>query len=166
MKTIILTLVLTSISLSLYAQNFEVPENYKLEKVEDYAPYEKDVVKCVDWLMQTPLNEQVKKREEANAFLLKWLSGSPNVHLEIKMEIVTFMETSPDLLVIYLGGWAKYALESQDFENKQAGSLAGIDSVIEFYTRNKTLIQKDKNIEKYVKMKNKGKLNDYIEKNV
>ncbi|WP_430813412.1 hypothetical protein [Carboxylicivirga sp. RSCT41] len=164
MKTIIVTLILTTISLGLFSQNFEVPKNYKLEKAEDYAPYEKEVVKCFDWLMKTPVNEQIDKRKEANAFLLKWLSGSPTVHIEIKAEIVSFMETSPDLLFVFLGGWAKYSLESQDFDNKKAGSLAGIDSVIEFYTKNKAFMPKDKNVEKYVKMKNKGKLKEYIEK--
>jgi hypothetical protein len=165
MKTITLTLILTTISIGLFSQDFEVPKNYKLDKAEDYAPYEEDVVKCFDWLMKTSLNEQTAKRKEANAFLVKWLSGSPSVSVEIKQEIVTFMGTSPDLLMIYMGGWAKYSLESKDFKNKIAGSIAGIESVIEFYTKNKAFMPKDKNVEKYIKMKDKGTLNAYIEKN-
>jgi hypothetical protein len=165
MKTITLTLILATISLGLFSQDFEVPENYKLDKSEDYAIYEQDVIKCFEWLMKTPINEQATKRKEANAFLLKWLSGSPNVHIEIKQEIVTFMGTSPDLLMIFMGGWAKYSLESKDFKNKIAGSKAGIESVIEFYTRNKDFLKKDKNIEKYIKMRKKGTLKAYIEKN-
>lgn len=165
MKTITLTLILTIISIGLYSQDFEVPKNYKLDKAEDYAPYEQDVIKCFDWLMKTSINEQTAKRKEANAFLLKWLSGSPNVSIEIKQEIVTFMGTSPDLLMIFMGGWAKYSLESKDFKNKIAGSMAGIESVIEFYTKNKDFMTKDKNVEKYIKMKDKGTLKAYIEKN-
>jgi hypothetical protein len=165
MKTITLTLILTIISIGLFSQDFEVPKNYKLDKAEDYAPYEQDVVKCFDWLMKTSLNEQTAKRKEANAFLLKWLSGSPNVSIEIKQEIVSFMGTSPDLLMIFMGGWAKYSLESNDFKNKIAGSMAGIESVIEFYTKNKDFMPKDKNVEKYIKMKDKGTLKAYIEKN-
>jgi len=165
MKTITLTFVLTIISIGLFSQNFDLPKNYKFEKVEDYAVYEEDVVKCVDWLMETSLNEEVAKRKEANAFLFAWLSGSPNVSIEIKQEIVTFMGTSPDLLMIFLGGWTKYSLESKDFENKVAGSMAGIESVIEFYTKNKDFMPKDKNVEKYIKMKRKGKLEAYIQKN-
>jgi hypothetical protein len=164
MKSITLTLVLALFSIGLFSQEFEVPKNYKLDKAEDYALYEQDIIKCVDWLMKTPLNEQKAKRKEANAFLLKWLTGSPNVTIEIKPEIVTFMGTSPDLLILFMGGWAKYALESKDFKNKIAGSMAGIEAVIEFYTKNKAFLKKDKNVEKYVKMKNKGTLKAYIEK--
>jgi hypothetical protein len=165
MKTITLTLILTVISLQLFSQDFEVPKNYKLDKAEDYATYEPDVVKCFDWLMKTPVNEQAAKRKEANAFLIKWLSGSPSVSLEIKQEIVTFMGSSPDLFMIFMGGWAKYALESKDYKNKIAGNLAGIESVIEFYKKNKDFVPKDKNIEKYIEMKDKGTLKGFIEKN-
>lgn len=165
MKTITLSLILITISFGLYSQDFVVPKNYNLDKSEDYVHYEQDVIKCFNWLMKTPINEQLSKRKEANAFLLKWLSGSPNVNIEIKQEIVTFMGTSPDLLMIFMGGWAKYSLESKEYDNKIAGNLAGIEAVIEFYTKNKNLIPKDKNVEKYVKMKEKGKLKEYIEKN-
>jgi hypothetical protein len=165
MKTIIFSLILSSISMSLFSQDFEVPKNYKLDHAEDYESYEQDVVKCFDWLMKIPINEQSAKRKEANAFLLKWLTGSENVSIEIKQEIVTFMGTSPDLLMIFKGGWAKYAIESKDYNNKIAGSLAGIESVIEFYTKNKDLMTKDKNVEKYIKMKEKGTLKEYIEEN-
>ncbi len=165
MKTITSIFILLIIPLGLLAQEFNVPKDYKLDKAEDYAPYEQDIIKCVDWLAKTPLNEQQNKRKEANAFLLKWLTGSPNVHLEIKQEIVTFMGTSPDLLMIFMGGWAKYSLESKDFDNKIKGSKAGIETVIDFYNANREFMSKDKNVEKFIKMKNKGKLDEYITKN-
>jgi hypothetical protein len=163
MKTLTLTLLLTAISLGLFSQSFDVPKNLTLNKAEDYAPFEQDILNCFEWLMKTPLNEHIPKRKEANAFLINWLSGSPNVKIEIKREIVTF--NSPDLLIIFLGGWAKYSLESKDFQNKKAGSLAGIESVIEFYTRNKEYLPGDKNVEKYIKMQNRGKLKGYIDRN-
>lgn len=165
MKRLLLTLVAVALTAELFAQDFTVPQNARLEKVEDYATYEQHVISCVDWLMKTPVNEQTEKRKEAHAFLLKWLTGSPNVHLEIKQEIVTFMGSSPDLLMIFMGGWTKYALESKDFDNKVAGNLAGIESVIEFYQNNKAFLSKDKNVKKYIKMKDKGTLEEYIAQN-
>ena len=165
MKKVTLTILVLTFSLAAFSQVFEVPKNYKLEKAEDYATYEKDVVACIDWLKKTPVNEQTAKRKEANLFLLKWLSGSPEVQIEVKPGIVTFMETSPELLMVFMGGWAKYSLTNQDFDNNIAGSKAGLESVIEFYTKNRDLIPKDKNIEKFIKLKDKGKLLDYVKKN-
>ena len=165
MKTLALITILTLVSMGIYAQDFEIPKNYKLEKVEDYAPYEQDVINCVNWLIKTPLNEQSEKRKEANAFLIKWITGSPTILIEIKPDIVTFMGTSPDLLMIFMGAWSKYSLETKDFNNKVEGSKAGIESVIEFYNANKQSLQKDKNVEKYIKMQEKGTLEGYIKKN-
>ena len=164
MKRLTLTVIFAAFTFGLVAQDFEVPQNYKFEKAEDYAAYEKDVINCFNWLMNTPINEEASKRKEANAFLFKWMSGSPNVHLEIKPGIVTFMN-QPDLFMIFMGGWTKYSLESKDFDDKVEGNMAGINSVIKFYSKNKDLIKKDKNVEKYIKMKEKGKLRNYIKDN-
>jgi hypothetical protein len=162
MKKITLSLILATIPCAVFSQSFEVPKNYKLEKPEDFSKYESTVIQGINWISDSPLAGQEEKRKQTNAFLLEWLSGSPTVHLEIKQEIVTFM-SSPDLLMIFMGGWAKYSLESKDFKNKVAGSLAGIEAVIAFYTKN--AMKKDKNVEKYIKMKEKGTLKDYIAKN-
>ena len=91
--------------------------------------------------------------------------GSPYVHIEIKPEIVTFMGTAPELLLMFMGGWAKYSIETEDYNNKTAGSLAGIEMVINFYEKNKSFLPKDKNVESYIKMKKKGTLKEYVEKN-
>ncbi|MDH5597732.1 MAG: hypothetical protein OEY34_01330 [Cyclobacteriaceae bacterium] len=164
MKTFRLTLVLTLLSFSAFAQDFEVPKNYKLQNVKDYDIYEKEVIKCVNWLSNTPINEQKDKRKEANAFLIQWIFGSSKIHIEIKQEIVTFSD-SPDLLMIFMGGWTKYSLETKNFDDKIKGTMAGIELVIDLYTKNKGLISKNKGAEKYIKMKEKGTLLEYVEKN-
>lgn len=166
MKKILLLSIALLFASGIFAQEFEVPKDYKLVIAEDYAPYEQDIIKCVDWLTKTPLNEQTEKRKEANAFLLKWIEGSPNVLIEIKGEIITFMGSSPDLLMIFLGGWTKYSLESRDFENKVEGNMAGLEAIIDFYIKNKKIMSKDKNVEKYIKMKKNDTLKAFVEQNV
>jgi len=166
MKKYILPLFFVILSGNLFAQKFKVPENYKFETSDDYAPYENDIVQCVEWLVETPVYQYTGKRKEAYAFLLKWLTGSPYVHIEIRQEIVTFMNSSPDFLMIFMGGWAKYSIEEKDFDDKVMGNLAGLESVISFYNQNKGAIPKDKNVEKYIKMKKKGKLKKYVEENI
>ena len=65
------------------AQTYEVPKDYTLKAKEDYAKYEDDIIKTIDWLQQTSWNEQTDKRKEANAFLVAWLTGSPNVSIDV-----------------------------------------------------------------------------------
>lgn len=163
MKKLLLVSVALFLGSWLFGQEFQVPVNYQLVKIEDYAPYEQDVVNCINWLSETPVDQNVEKRKEANAFLMKWIIGSPNVKIEIRQDVVTFM-SSPDLLMAFLGGWTKYSLETKNFSDKLKGNMAGIENAIDVYNKNKKAIGKDKNIEKYVKLQSKGKLEEEIAK--
>lgn len=165
MKTLFLTFVLFTAAFSAWSQDFEIPKNYKLEKAEDYAKYEQDVMDCFTWMMKTPVDQQTKKRDEANKFLIQWIMGSPTVHAELNDKIVTFIKKSPEMLIIFLGGWTNYVLETEITDNKIEGTKAGLEAVIEFYTKNKASLTKNKEIEKYIEMQEKGTLQAYIEKN-
>ena len=148
----------------LFAQEFQVPTNYNLVKVEDYAPYEQDVINCVSWLANVPLDQNTEKRKEASAFLMKWITGSPNVKIELRQDIAPFMTSNLDMLMAFLGGWTKYSLETRDFSNPLKGNIAGIENVIFVYNKNKKITGKDKNIEKYIKLQSKGTLEKEIAK--
>jgi hypothetical protein len=166
MKKTIMILILSASMAGLSAQDFNVPKDFVANKAEDYAKYESDIILCINWIMATPVNEQAEKRKSAYAFFIKWLTGTPNVSVGVKSEIVNFMQPNSDLLLIFMAGWTKYALETKDYKNQLIGNEKGIESVIEFYQKNKSNLQKDKNVEKYIKMKEKGTLEDYIKKNL
>ena len=150
------------IGVQLTAQTFEVPENVTLEKAEDYKQYEDAIVKGTEWLMNTPINSQQAKRKEVNAFLMKWMTGSPDVSLELNGDILTFMGECPDCLMIFMAGWTKYAIQNDSKVSNVDGSIQGIKDVIALYKKNKATIGKNKAIEKYIKLEEKGKLEKHI----
>jgi len=137
----------------------------KLKTEEDYSKYESEVIDKINWLMKTPLGENPKERQEINTFLLQWMVGSPKVSLEVSENIVTYVDCA-DCLMIFMGGWVKYALETKDFDNKLMGNLEGTKSVIKFYKFNKKVISENKAIEKLIKLEKKNKLEEYIKSNI
>jgi len=165
MKKLFSIIFFSILTFSLVAQEFEVPKNCVMTKVEDYAKYEGDVLKGIDWLLNTPVQTKPEKRKDVNGFFMTWLTGTPTVSIEIKSEIVSFMKPNSELLMIFMCGWTKYAIESKDSKNKIMGNQKGIEAVIDFYQKNKEYLKKDINVEKYIKMKEDGKLEDYISKN-
>ncbi|QHI38717.1 hypothetical protein IMCC3317_41110 [Kordia antarctica] len=160
-KLVSLFVVLCVISTS-YAQEFELPKNYKLVKAEDYDTYAQDFVKATKWITNTPLSEETTKRKDTYAFIMKWLQGSPKVSITISQDIATFIESS-DCLIVYMAGWGAYCVENDDYKDNLKGNVSGIESVISFYNRNKGLLGKIKAVEKYKKLQKKGKLASYIE---
>ena len=165
MKKLFGILMFSILAFSLVAQEFEVPKNCILSKEEDYAKYEGEVLKGIDWLLKTQISSQPEKRREINRFVMTWLTGSPTVTVNIKPEIVNFMKPNPDLLMVFMCGWTKYSIETKDNNNTAMGNQKGIEAVMEFYIKNKEYLKKDNNVEKYIKLKENGKLEEYISKN-
>lgn len=148
-------------SFQLFAQEYNPPSNYQLNKKEDFAKYEKEVIKATDWLIKTPLGEEDTKRLYVNKFLMTWLAGSPNVTVELNQKITPISDCA-DCMLVFLGGYAKYALENDDYENAEKANIAGVESMIEFYKKNKEQLGKVKLMEKYIKAQNKNELPEFV----
>jgi len=162
-KLLLLSLLFISITAS--SQEFEVPKAYSFLELEDYENQRSNVIKAVNWLESTPINEQTTKRKAANAFLTKWLAGSTDVRINIDPDIVTFSDCD-DCLMIFMGSWTRYALENKDYNNDFKGNIEGVEAVISLYEKNRETLGNMKAVEKYIKQKNKGKLEDYIKSKI
>lgn len=145
------------------AQNFKVPEKYSFDSPEAYHKYDKDIVKCVNWLEHTPPGEDDDKVKKAGRFLLEWLSGCPYVRFTTNVRIDNFLGDSPEYRIYYMGGWAKYALESNAAKpDKRLCTFAGIKSVIKVY-KSQSQGKKDANIEELVKMDEQSRLKSWVD---
>ena len=166
LKQVFIVASLIVISHFAVGQSFTVPEDYTLKEVSDFTKYEKDVIDCVTWLENTPVDEQKSKRSEANKFLIQWASGSPNITISINSNIVNFSDKNPVLLVIFMGGWVKYALENPDYKDDEVKcNLAGLRSVIKVYEKGNGM-KKDRNVEKLIKLEKKGKLEEWVKQHL
>lgn len=157
-KTLILLLF---VSTSLIAQEIEIPIDVKLEETEDYKNTEQLFIDATEWIVNTPLSENPAKRKEVNAFLMKWMIGSPTVTIELVQGIVPL--DCSECLLVFISGWTKYSLENNYSNNTVACATAGAEYTIEFYNKNKSELGSNADMEKLIKQKKKGTLKDYIE---
>ena len=72
------------VSQMIFSQNFEIPKNVQLEKESDYEKYENDVLKAINWLEQTNIEEQLEKRNNTKKFLMKWIMGTPTFSIGLQ----------------------------------------------------------------------------------
>ncbi len=156
-KTLIFLLF---VSTNLLAQEVEIPTDLKLESAEDFQKTEQLVLNSADWLLKTPISENAGKRKNINAFLMKWMSGSPTVSIELVSGIVPL--DCADCLMSFMSGWTKYSLKNNYSKNKVECALAGAENAIEFYKKNKSKLGKNSDMEKLIKQEKKGKLKKYI----
>ena len=154
-------LFILSFTLHLSAQDWRVPTDVNYENDDDYRAQQDDIVAAVDYLMQTPLNKNPHKRKMVNAYLLKWLTGTPTVTLTLHSELASYGECS-DCLLLYMGAYAKHHMANPDAPTSELNFLA-VNDVITFYEANCDAIGKQKPVEKMIKMKKKGKLREWVE---
>lgn len=157
----LLAIVLFFGNITLLAQDYEPPKNVKYEKQEDYAKYETDVIKCIEYLEKAPLDNS-NNRIAANTFFITWISGSPNVSIEIHPYISNLTKENKDFLITFMGGWTKYALENHDYKDKIKGHLAGLHAIIRVYKENKS-VKSDDAVDELVSIDKDGKLEDWLQ---
>jgi len=160
MNKIKMLICLLFVSTSLLAQEVEIPNDLKLENAEDYKKTEQLVLNSTEWLLKTPISENQSKRKEINAFLMKWMSGSPTVSIELVSGIVPL--DCADCLMSFMSGWIKYSLENNYSKDKVECAVAGAENAVEFYKKNKSELGKNSDMEKLMKQQKKGKLKKYI----
>ncbi len=115
-----------------------------------------EILACIDWLQETGIDESYEARKTANAYLLQWVSRSPEVQVELHVDIVDLAQRNPDLLAIYIAGWAEFALSSQREYPSVEGHIKGMEAVVRFYKDNREGLNRDRFIEKLIKQEKKG----------
>lgn len=158
--------ILIASSFAIQAQEFEVPKNISLEEKEDFAKYKADALRCIDWLATTPVNNELVKRDEANRFLLTWLAGTNETSVDITIILRDVVKKNPDLLMTFMGAWAKYELSHPSVERDVVAlNKAAILGCIQVYEFNLAHgFRRNKKLEKLKTRNEKGTLENWISK--
>lgn len=152
---------LTVMTTDLFAQEFEPPVNAVLEKKDDYLKYEADIINAARWLEATPIGAQKEKRVQVNMFFTVWLTGSPTVTIEINSWVMKLTDKNPDLLVVFLSGYARYVLENQYSNDAAKANEAGVKSMINNYQLGGD-VKKNKTLQKAVDADKAGNLTTWM----
>lgn len=124
---------------------------------------DQDFLTAFNWLMETPIHQEEERRQLVNASIANYIEENQQFDIELDIKLLKFAETSPELLPVFMGGYTAYMIEHGNFDLLEA-NLAGVESVIEYYKKNEKFLEKDKNIEKFIRKAEKDKLEKYVER--
>jgi hypothetical protein len=142
-----------------YAQSDDLLTQVPKTK-EEFIATEKNVLATIDWLENTPVNQDKEKRKNQYAMLLAWITETPTVSIGLRAEMIEFSKKNSELLFTFMGGWTRYSLLNNYSKDQVECNLAGIRSAIKVYKSG--LLKKDKELEKLIDLDEKGKLKSYI----
>lgn len=169
MKLLLNLLLLTGSILcthSLSAQTDKLLETLPKAK-EEYAASEPYVINTVNWLEDTPLDQEADKRQTQNMLLIAWITNAPEVTITLDQKMTPFIKKKGNevLLVIFMGGWTKYCLQNSYSKDPVQCNLAGIRSAIKVYKKGVGL-KKSKDMEKLIGLDDKGELEQWVKDNL
>ena len=148
------------VSLS-FAQSFNVPKTYEFKTDADYDKYENQILECVDWLIATPINQNIRKRESAISFLAAYSVKNERVNPYLNKIDFPFL-LNGDLGVIYVASWTKSCLTQNYVNNKAEFTLRATNQVVDYYNSNKKKFKKAKGIKIFAEEKQKGTLDSFV----
>ena len=137
------------------AQDFTIPTvDYSDEA--SYRAQEQNVVDAVDYLINNPVNRKPAKRQAVNSYLLEWVTGTPTMTISLSQEVAPFMECG-DCLLLYMGAYAKETIVNAG-GSVADHNVAAVNTVLDFYEKERAALGKNKEAEKFLKLRKKGKL--------
>ncbi|OHX66356.1 hypothetical protein [Flammeovirga pacifica] len=110
MKKQLSFLLLLFISLHSFGQE----EFVALEKKEDYKKAEPIVQNVVDFLLSNPTTFKEEVRKAGYAFVIKWMSGTPDHTFSISAEGMNLLNSDEDYLAMYMAAQTKFAFDNLD----------------------------------------------------
>lgn len=155
MKKILLFLGLFLLIGTASAQQFSLPILPEKMWPSDYAKYETDVLYCCNYLLSTDPSYNQPKHEECTTFLMRWLTGTPEVKVIVHPDLVDIK--SVDLMLAYMAAWTRHALQNKG-DNPLLCANVATEEMLRFYETYRKSMGKSKMCDKLLKEQEKGNL--------
>jgi hypothetical protein len=139
----------------------KLPNQYTWTTPEEYHKDEDLVKKTLKWLCATPLGIDAGQRSIANAYVMEWIAGAPNIRIEIETQRIAFYATQPDLLFSYIHGAALYKLEKNASCNDTDMEIKAYETVANLALQSDELTH-DSSLKPLLKAYKKSKMKQYV----
>jgi hypothetical protein len=148
------------------AQDFRCPNSYSFSTDEECMAAEKDILSAIDYLFNTPINNNDRNQLATKEYLLQFMTDCHYFKLSLDAKILTFIngdsEYKGDLMIIFASGCTKYYLQTRDFSNKLEATINGLEMTIDYYKKNKKTFKNISEMEKLLQLQQKGKLQQFV----
>jgi|GEM_PF-1822608 len=161
LKTLLFMLFFAS-GLQLAAQNTE--PLMKLPKKKEFKASEPNFIASVNWIENTPFNEEPEMHSHQYAMIVGWMSDSPTVTITLNGYLLDYTKVNKELLSFFMGGWGKYALENDYSKDELKGNLAGLQSMIKIYKTGD--LKSDDAMQELVDLDEKGELEEWVKEKI
>ncbi len=139
----------------------KIPTEYSWTEDADYAKDEELVKKTLRWLCLTPLGVDVQQRSIANAYVMEWLAGAPQIRINVTTTRLPFYNQHPELLFPFIHGIALFKMNKPGVTDDLTLYVEGMDVVASLSQQSKEL-SKSKVLKPLLKAYKKKRMKEYV----
>ena len=140
----------------------DLPEPIEFKSVEECAAHNDDALRCIAYYLTHTLN--APNMNQAAQYILNWSTASGDVNILFGEEL-SVLATSQENLPYFIGFSGAYSYISLLEKKKILDEdlfIKAIDALLAFYEPNSKLSGKVDLLEKYLQLKEKGKLEKHL----
>jgi hypothetical protein len=144
-----------------FAQNLPKFDQYKFDTTSDYKLADSAVLQTANFLLSTPIDQNVPTRIKAGQFVMRWMEGTPDYTFSLEQNAIKYLSGNVDLMLLYMTSMAKYALETKANDVKII-TINGIKTLLTYVNNPVSNVKKDKNLKKLSDANDKGNLESFL----
>lgn len=154
MKTFVTSAVFLFLNASVGAQDFATYNQLSMSAPKDYKSLEPMILEAVSYLYSQPVNQDKENRQQALAFIMKWMEGTPDYTFSIGQEAMELTKGNSDLFGLYLVAMSKAVLENltEPLSDQRIHELA-TETLIQYTADEKNGLKPNKALKKLIKDK-------------
>ncbi len=158
MNKIILLLFALHFNFS-YSQELPDYDEIPLKKQSDYYKADSFVLIASNFLLSTPYAANNKDRLNSEAFIVKWMSGTPDYSFTLGKTAIDITKKNTHLLGIYMACMAKYCIENKiDGKDDKEVTLNAVKLLLTYCEDPDNNIKMTKELKKLSEANKKGEL--------
>jgi hypothetical protein len=159
-KLLIFFLLIISIGTG-FAQSLPKFDQYKFNKDSDYKLADSAVLQTANFLLSTPIDQNIPVRLKAGQFVMRWMEGTPDYTFSLEQAPTKYLSGNVHLMLLYMTSMAKYALETRSSDVK-AITINGVKTLLAYVNNPVSNVKKDKNLKKLSDANDKGNLEYFL----
>ncbi|WP_179416080.1 hypothetical protein HDF19_08670 [Mucilaginibacter sp. E4BP6] len=161
MKKLLIFFLLTIAVGTGFAQSVPKFDQYKFNKDSDYKLADSAVLQTANFLLSTPIDQNIPVRLKAGQFVMRWMEGTPDYTFSLEQAPTKYLSGNVHLMLLYMTSMAKYALETRSSDVK-AITINGVKTLLAYVNNPVSNVKKDKNLKKLSDANDKGNLEYFL----
>ena len=161
MKKLLLIFILLIATSKLFAQNLPQFDQYKFDEKSEYKLADTAVLQTANFLLSTPIDQNIPVRLKAGQFVMRWMEGTPDYTFSLEQTPIKYLSGNVDLMLLYMTSMAKYALENKSNDVKVT-TINGVKILLGYVNNATNDVKIDKNLKKLSVENDKGNLENFL----